>query len=207
MWTTAGPATIHTGGGPYVERLIQAGFVQALFAGNGFATHDIESSLFGTSLGIYLDRGTAAKDGHDHHMRAINAIRASGGIRQAVRRRLLTRGVMHACVMRRVPYVLAGSIRDDGPLPDVITDTLQAQDAMRAQIPGIGMALMISSTLHAIATGNMLPASVKTICVDINPAVVTKLSDRGTFQGIGIVADAASFLKDLCSALKLTSRR
>jgi lysine-ketoglutarate reductase/saccharopine dehydrogenase-like protein (TIGR00300 family) len=199
----AGPAVVHTGSGPYLERLIEAGYVHALFAGNGLATHDIESSLYGTSLGVRLDRGTPTRDGHDHHMRAINTIRNLGGIRQAVRRRVLTRGIMHACVTRRVPFVLAGSIRDDGPLPDVITDVLQAQEAMRQQIPGVGLALMLASTLHAIATGNMLPATVKTVCVDINPAVVTKLADRGTFQGIGIVSDTESFLRELTRALRL----
>ena len=199
----AGPAVVHTGSGPYLERLIKAGFVQALFAGNGLATHDIESALYGTSLGVRLDRGESVKDGHDHHMRAINAIRGLGGIRQAVRRRALRSGIMHACVTRRVPFVLCGSIRDDGPLPDVITDTLKAQEAMRAQLDGVGLALMIASTLHAIATGNLLPATVKTVCVDINPAVVTKLSDRGTFQGIGIVSDAESFLRELTRALHL----
>ena len=199
----AGPALIHTGSGPYLEKLIRGGFVDVLFGGNGLATHDIESALMGTSLGVRLDRGEPVKDGHDHHMRAINAIRAAGGIRPAVRRGLLTRGVMHACVMHGVPYVLAGSVRDDGPLPDVFTDTLDAQAAMRAHIPGVGMALMIATTLHAIATGNMLPATVKTICVDINPAVVTKLSDRGTFQGIGIVSDSESFLRELTRALRL----
>ena len=199
----AGPAVVHTGSGPYLERLIRSGFVQVLFAGNGLATHDIESALLGTSLGVRLDRGTADKDGHDHHMRAINTIRSLGGIRQAVRRRILRKGIMHACVTRRVPFVLAGSVRDDGPLPDVITDTLKAQEAMRKHIPDVGMALMIASTLHAIATGNMLPATVKTICVDINPAVVTKLSDRGTFQGIGIVSDTESFLRELTRALHL----
>jgi len=199
----AGPAVIHTGSGPYLERLIKAGFVDVLFAGNGFATHDIESALYGTSLGVYLDRGTAAADGHDHHMRAINTIRSAGGIRNAVRRRLVTKGVMHACVTHRIPFVLAGSVRDDGPLPDVLTDTMQAQDAMRKHIPGVGLALMLASTLHAIATGNMLPATVKTVCVDINAAVVTKLSDRGTFQGIGIVSDTESFLRELVHALHL----
>ena len=174
-----------------------------LFAGNGFATHDIESALFGTSLGVRLDRGIAVKDGHDHHMRAINTIRSLGGIRRAVRRGTLKKGVMHACITRGVPFVLSGSIRDDGPLPDVITDTLKAQDAMRKHIEGIGLALMIASTLHAIATGNILPATVKTVCVDINPAVVTKLSDRGTFQGIGIVSDTESFLRELTRALHL----
>ena len=201
-----GPAIIHTGGGPLVERLIRAGYVHVLFAGNGLATHDIESALYGTSLGVSLERGLPAKDGHDHHMRAINAIRACGGIRRAVRRGVLTSGVMHACITRRVPFVLAGSIRDDGPLPDVVTDVLDAQEIMRRHVRGVSLALMVGSTLHAIATGNMLPATVKTICVDINPAVVTKLSDRGTFQGIGIVSDAASFLRELCSALKLSTR-
>lgn len=199
----AGPAVVHTGSAPYLERLIKAGFVQVLFAGNGLATHDIESALYGTSLGVQLDRGVAVKDGHDHHMRAINTIRSLGGIRQAVRRRVLKRGIMHACVVTRVPYVLGGSVRDDGPLPDVITDTLKAQDEMRKHIPGVGMALMLASTLHAIATGNILPATVKTVCVDINPAVVTKLSDRGTFQGIGVVSDTESFLRELTHALHL----
>ena len=198
-----GPAVIHTGGGPSLERLINAGFVHVLFAGNGMATHDIETALYGTSLGIDLSRGVPTKDGHDHHMRAINTIRRCGSIPAAVRQRVLTGGIMHACVTRSAAYVLAGSIRDDGPLPDVITDTLRAQTEMRRHIPSIGMALMIGSTLHAIATGNMLPATVKTVCVDINPAVVTKLADRGTFQGIGIVMDAASFLRELCAALKL----
>lgn len=199
----AGPAVVHTGSGAYLERLIKAGFVQVLFAGNGLATHDIESALYGTSLGVRLDRGVSVKDGHDHHVRAINTIRSLGGIRQAVRRGVLKRGIMHACIIRRVPYVLSGSIRDDGPLPDVITDTLQAQDAMRRHLDGVGLALMIASTLHAIATGNLLPATVKTVCVDINPAVVTKLADRGTFQGIGIVSDTESFLRELTRALHL----
>ena len=199
----AGPALIHTGSGPYLEKLIRHGYVHVLFGGNGLATHDIESSLFGTSLGVRLDRGEPVKDGHDHHMRAINTIRNVGGIRRAVRRGILKRGVMHACVVHQVPYVLAGSVRDDGPLPDTITDTIEAQEAMRKHIPGVGLALMIASTLHAIATGNILPATVKTVCVDINPAVVTKLSDRGTFQGIGIVSDSESFLRELTRALHL----
>jgi len=203
----AGPALIHTGGGPFLERLIRGGYVQVLFGGNGLATHDIESALFGTSLGVDLARGVSTQDGHDHHVRAINLIRDCGGIRQAVRRGILRRGVMRACVAHRVPFVLGGSVRDDGPLPDVITDVMEAQDAMRHHLSGVGLALMISSTLHAIATGNLLPATVKTICVDINPAVVTKLSDRGTFQGIGIVSDAASFLRELCDVLRLRSGR
>ena len=199
----AGPAVVHTGSGPHLERLIRGGYVQVFFGGNGVATHDIESAIYGTSLGVQLERGTVAKDGHDHHLRAINTIRMCGSIRGAVRRRVLKRGIMHACVTRGVPYVLSGSIRDDGPLPDVITDVLEAQDAMRKLLPGVGMALMIASTLHAITTGNLLPATVKTVCVDINPAVVTKLSDRGTFQGIGIVSDTESFLRELTRALHL----
>ena len=199
----AGPAVVHTGSGPYLERLIRRGYVDALFAGNGLATHDIESALYGTSLGVSLDRGMPSKDGHDHHMRAINAIRDLGSIRQAVRRGVLRRGIMHACVTREVPFVLGGSVRDDGPLPEVITDTLRAQDAMREHIPGVGMAIMLASTLHAIATGNILPATVKTVCVDINPAVVTKLTDRGTFQSIGMVSDTESFLRELTRALHL----
>lgn len=199
----AGPAIVHTGSGPYLQRLITKGFVDVLFAGNGLATHDIESALYGTSLGVHLDRGTISTDGHDHHMRAINTIRHLGGIRQAVRRGVLTRGVMHACVTHRIPFVLAGSIRDDGPLPDVITDVLNAQDTMRRHVRGVGLALMLASTLHAIATGNVLPATVKTVCVDINPAVVTKLTDRGTFQSIGIVSDTESFLRELLRALHL----
>jgi lysine-ketoglutarate reductase/saccharopine dehydrogenase-like protein (TIGR00300 family) len=201
-----GPAIVHTGGRRYLERLIAAKYVDVLFGGNGLAVHDIESALFGTSLGVSLDRSVPAKDTHDHHMRAINTIRASGGIRRAVRQHVLTQGIMHACVKHGVPFVLAGSIRDDGPLPDVITDALKAQDEMRRHLKGVGLALMIASTLHSIATGNLLPATVRTICVDINPAVVTKLADRGTFQGIGIVSDAASFLRELCHDLKLSTR-
>ncbi len=207
IMVVAGPAVVHTGAAPYLTRLIEAGYVDVLFAGNGLATHDIESALYGTSLGYYLDRGVAAKDGHDHHMRAINTIRDLGGIRQAVQRRVLTSGIMHACVRRGVRYVLAGSIRDDGPLPDVITDTQDAQEAMRKSVRGVGVALMIASTLHAIATGNLLPATVKTVCVDINPAVVTKLSDRGTFQNIGIVTDVESFLRELSRELAPARRR
>lgn len=201
-----GPAIVHTGGARYLERLIEAGYVDVLFGGNGLATHDIESALFGTSLGTPLDRKAVARDAHEHHMRAINTIRACGGIGRAVRQRVLTKGIMHACVTHRVPFMLAGSIRDDGPLPDVITDVVIAQDEMRTHLKGVGLALMIASTLHAIATGNLLRATVKTICVDINPAVVTKLADRGTFQGIGIVSDAASFLRELCHDLKLSRR-
>jgi lysine-ketoglutarate reductase/saccharopine dehydrogenase-like protein (TIGR00300 family) len=197
----AGPAVIHTGSGPHLERLIQAGYVQVLFAGNALAAHDIEQALFGTSLGMSLEHGIPVEEGHEHHLRAINAIRRIGGIRQAVERGLLSTGILHACVRRGVDVVLAGSIRDDGPLPDVITDAVRAQDAMREKIQGVTVAIMIATTLHSIATGNILPASVKLICVDINPAVVTKLGDRGSFQAMGLVTDVEPFLRTLADAL------
>jgi lysine-ketoglutarate reductase/saccharopine dehydrogenase-like protein (TIGR00300 family) len=197
----AGPAVIHTGSGHHLERLIAGGFVQVLFAGNALAAHDIEQAVYGTSLGMSLDKGLPVAEGHEHHLRAINAIRGVGGIRQAVERKLLTRGIMHACITHGVEYVLAGSIRDDGPLPDVITDAVQAQDAMREKIRGVTVGIMIATTLHSIATGNILPASVKLICVDINPAVVTKLADRGSFQAMGLVTDVEPFLRALADHL------
>ena len=197
----AGPAVVHTGAAGYLEQLIRKGYVDVLFAGNGLATHDIEYALFGTSLGIRLDHGIPAREGHEHHLRAINTMRRLGSIRAAVRAGVLRRGIMHACVTHHATFVLAGSIRDDGPLPDVITDTMAAQDRMRAAVQGVGMALMIASTLHAIATGNILPATVKTVCVDINPAVVTKLADRGSFQSLGLVMDSESFLRELVHQL------
>jgi lysine-ketoglutarate reductase/saccharopine dehydrogenase-like protein (TIGR00300 family) len=198
-----GPAIVHTGAGPHLEQLINEGCVDVLFAGNALAAHDIESSMFGTSLGVSLKSGTPVEHGHEHHLRAINRVRAAGSIAAAVKKKLIRGGIMHACVKKGVPFVLSGSIRDDGPLPDVITDMPQAQDAMRAHLPGVGLALMVGTTLLSIATGNMLPAAVKTICVDINPAVVTKLSDRGTFQAMGLVTDAELFLRSLTRELKL----
>ncbi len=198
----AGPAVVHTGAAPYLAQIIKAGYVDVLFAGNGLATHDLELNLYGTSLGAKLDASERSEAGHDHHLRTINAIRAVGGIRQAVRRGLVKHGIMHACVKRNIPFVLCGSIRDDGPLPDVITDVVAAQDAMRRHIPGLGLALMVASTLHTIATGNILPATVKTVCVDINPAVVTKVADRGSFQIVGLVTDSESFLRELARCLR-----
>lgn len=196
-----GPAIIHTGAGPRLEGLIRDGWVDVLFAGNALAAHDIESSLYGTSLGVKLHKGRPAEEGHTHHLRAINAVRAAGGIRPAVEAGLIKSGVMHACVTKGVPYVLAGSIRDDGPLPDVITDTVAAVDAMRRHVRGVGMALMVATTLHSIAVGNILPAGVHTVCVDVNPGPVTKLSDRGTWQAIGVVTDAEVFLRVLAEGL------
>lgn len=197
----AGPAVVHTGSRDYFSWLVEQGFVNVLFAGNALAAHDIEQSFFDTSLGISMSHGRAAEEGHEHHLRSINRIRRAGGIRPAVEQGLLTSGIMYQCVRRGIPFVLAGSIRDDGPLPDVITDSLAAQSAMRELCEGVTFCLMIATTLHSIATGNMLPARVKVVCVDINPATVTKLADRGTFQTVGVVTDVEPFLRVLVQEL------
>jgi lysine-ketoglutarate reductase/saccharopine dehydrogenase-like protein (TIGR00300 family) len=198
----AGPAVVHTGAGEHLEKLIEWGYLQVLFSGNALAVHDIEQALFGTSLGVYLREGALADEGHENHMRAINAIRSTGGIRHAVEKGLLSRGVMYQCVRHGVDFVLAGSIRDDGPLPEVITDVVEAQQAMRARLDGVTTALMMGTMLHSIAVGNLLPATVKTICVDISPAVVTKLADRGSFQALGLVTDIEPFLRELTEFLE-----
>src|SRR2546423_209975 len=197
-----GPAVVHTGSVEHICRLVRTGFLNVLFAGNALATHDIEQALYGTSLGISLDRGLPAAEGHEHHLRAINTIRRTGGIRPAVAKGVLKSGIMYECVRHDVPFVLGGSIRDDGPLPEVVTDVLEAQRQMREHIHGVGFALMGATALHAIATGNLLPAWVKVACVDINPATVTKLADRGTQQTVGIVTDAEPFLRALVTELK-----
>jgi lysine-ketoglutarate reductase/saccharopine dehydrogenase-like protein (TIGR00300 family) len=198
-----GPAIVHTGAGKYLEKLIADGFIDALFAGNALAVHDIESQFFGTSLGVDLDDAFPVEEGHVHHLRTVNRIRAAGGIGPAIEQGLLRGGVMYEAYRKRIPVVLAGSIRDDGPLPDVITDVVEAQRAMRVYVPEIGMALMVCTLLHSIAVGNLLPASCKVICVDINPASVTKLTDRGSTQSLGLVMDAASFLRELTEALAI----
>jgi lysine-ketoglutarate reductase/saccharopine dehydrogenase-like protein (TIGR00300 family) len=198
-----GPVLINTGAQPELVWLVEHHYIQAIFGGNGLATHDIEVALYGTSLGVSIEHGIPVEGGHEHHLRAINTIRRAGGIRPAVEAGVLTSGLMHACVKQGVGIVLAGSIRDDGPLPEVITDTQAAQSEMRRIVrDGLGMVLIMASMLHGIATGNLLPAEVTTVCVDIEPAVVTKLSDRGTFQSISVVADAGSFLRELVSELK-----
>jgi len=199
----AGPAIIHSGAGVYLGQLIRAGYVDVLFGGNAIATHDVESALLGTSLGVHLDSGLPVEGGHRHHMKALNTIRTLGSLRAAVEQGVLTRGVMYEAIKKDITMVLAGSIRDDGPMPDVITDVLVAQDRMREAVRGVELALMISSMLHAIATGNLLPASVKTVVVDINPAVVTKLADRGSWQAVGLVTDAELFLRELTLALRV----
>ncbi|MHB1342115.1 MAG: ornithine cyclodeaminase, nickel-pincer nucleotide-dependent [Coriobacteriia bacterium] len=196
-----GPAVVHTGAADELARLVKLGYVNVLFGGNAIAVHDIESALYGTSLGVSLAEGVPTLGGHDHHLRAINTIRGLGGIPQAVEAGVLNSGLMHTLVTTGTPFVLAGSIRDDGPLPDVITDVVQAQRAMRGYCQTAGACIMLSTMLHSIATGNMLPASTTTVCVDINPAVVTKLADRGSFQTIGIVTDVGLFLEQLANEL------
>jgi lysine-ketoglutarate reductase/saccharopine dehydrogenase-like protein (TIGR00300 family) len=200
LWV-GGPAVVHTGAAPAMVRLVDAGYVDVLFAGNALATHDIESALFGTSLGVDLAKGSGVPHGHEHHIRAINTIRRAGSIAAAVESGVLTGGVMHAMVRAGKPFVLVGSVRDDGPLPDVYTDVIEGQRAMRAQLPGVGFAIMVATMLHAIATGNILPASVPLVCVDINPATVTKLADRGSAQAVGIVTDIGLFLEQLAREL------
>ena len=193
----AGPAVVHTGAGRYLSRLIELGYVHVLFAGNALAVHDVEAALFGTALGVNLESGVPIEHGHEHHMRAINRVRAAGSLLAMVESGQLGSGVMKSAIEHGVEVVLAGSVRDDGPLPDVITEMGEAQRRMRAALPGVRLALMLSTMLHSIATGNMLPAQVRTVCVDINPAVVTKLADRGSWQSIGMVTDVESFLREL----------
>ncbi|MEB3190048.1 MAG: TIGR00300 family protein [Snowella sp.] len=199
---TAGPVVIHTGGSQHLARLIRDGYVQALLGGNAIAVHDMEQSMMGTSLGVDMQRGIPVRGGHRHHLKVINTIRRYGGIRQAVETGLVTRGVMYECVKNNVPYALAGSIRDDGPLPDTEMDLLKAQSHYSELLQGADMVLMLSSMLHSIGVGNMTPAGVKMVCVDINPAVVTKLSDRGSVESVGVVTDVGLFLSLLVQQLE-----
>jgi lysine-ketoglutarate reductase/saccharopine dehydrogenase-like protein (TIGR00300 family) len=196
-----GPAVIHTGAGRYVAELIRRDYAQVIFGGNAIVTHDVESALFGTSLGVDLHTGEQVEGGHRNHLRAINAIRAIGSLEKAIEIGLLREGITYEVLTRNLPLVLAGSIRDDGPMPGVITDMQEAQRRMRQEVQGVEMAIMVASMLHAIATGNLLPATVKTVVVDINPAVVTKLADRGSFQAAALVTDAELFLRELVEAL------
>ena len=198
----AGPVVVHTGGGEYFCELVRQGYVQALLAGNALAVHDVEVALSGTSLGIDLSSGHPVEHGHRNHMRAINAIRRAGGIGRAVESGLLTSGIMHACHLSGVRYILPGSIRDDGPLPETIMDLVAAQDAYAQALDGVEVVVMLSSMLHSIGVGNMLPSWVKVVCVDINPAVVTKLADRGSTQTVGVVTDVGLFLHQLATALR-----
>ena len=192
--TVAGLMSTHTSG-------IEAGFVDVVFAGNALATHDIEAALFGTSLGVDLTQGRGVEHGHEHHIRAINQIRRAGSIAAAVESGVLTGGVMHALVTHGKQFVLVGSVRDDGPLPDVHTDVIVGQRKMREALDGVGFAIMVATMLHSVATGNLLPASIPLVCVDINPATVTKLADRGSSQARGVVTDIGLFLEQLAGEL------
>lgn len=201
----AGPVVIHTGGSEHLNQLIREGYIHALLGGNAIAVHDIEQSLMGTSLGVDMQRGVSVHGGHRHHLRAINTIRRCGSIAKAVEQGVLRSGVMYECVKHNVPFSLAGSIRDDGPLPDTKMDLVEAQAEYARLIEGADLILMLSSMLHSIGVGNMTPAGVKMVCIDINPAVVTKLSDRGSIESIGVVTDVGLFLSLLVQQLnKLT---
>jgi lysine-ketoglutarate reductase/saccharopine dehydrogenase-like protein (TIGR00300 family) len=202
----AGPVVVHTGGVAPLASLIRNGHVDAMLSGNALGVHDIENALLGTSLGIRQSDGRQEEHGHRNHMRAINAMYHAGSIRQAVESGRLTSGIMYECVKAGVPFVLAGSLRDDGPLPDTITDMNEAQDAYAEQLRGAGVVLCLGSMLHSIAVGNMLPSWVKIVCVDINPAVATKVSDRGTGQAVGVITDVGLFLDLLARTLAVAPR-
>ena len=197
----AGPVVVHTGGVAGLAALIRGGWVHGVLSGNALGVHDIEAALFGTSLGVRLSDGRQEEHGHRNHIRAINAVYHAGSIAKAVETGRLQSGILYECVKANVPFVLAGSLRDDGPLPDTITEMNAAQDAYAEQLRGAGLVICLGSMLHSIATGNMLPSWVKIVCVDINPAVATKVSDRGTGQAVGVVADVGLFLDLLSKAL------
>jgi lysine-ketoglutarate reductase/saccharopine dehydrogenase-like protein (TIGR00300 family) len=197
----AGPAVIHSGAGGALASLVREGYVDALSAGNGFAVHDIERTLYGTSLGMDVETMEHPRKGHKHHIYAISRVIRAGSIPEAVDQGLVTEGVMYECVVNDVPYVLAGSIRDDGPLPDTITDTVEAQAAIREQAHDADLVVMLSTLLHAVAVGNCLPSTTRTVCVDIDPATVTQLLDRGSSQAVGMVTDVGTFVPMLADRL------
>ena len=197
VMVVAGPAVIHSGAGEALADLVAAGYVDALSAGNGFATHDLERSLYGTSLGMDVETLEHPRKGHKHHIWTISEVIRAGGIEEAVEQGLVTEGVMYQCVENDVATVLAGSIRDDGPLPDTITDAVAAQDAIREQAHEADIVLMLATMLHSVAVGNCLPSTTKTVCVDINPATVTQLLDRGSAQAVGMVTDIGTFVPTL----------
>lgn len=196
-----GPAIVHSGSAPILASLIEKRFITTLFAGNALAAHDIEANMLGTSLGVDLTTGHSGPHGHTHHLRAINRVRRAGSIKKAVEEGTITGGVMHTCVKTETPFVLCGSIRDDGPLPDVITNVVDATDTMRLHVGNVGVCLMVATMLHSVAVGNILPVWVKTFCVDTDADTVIKLTDRGTHQAIGIVTDCEFFLKELLAQL------
>lgn len=190
----SGPVLVHSGASESLAKLIQLGYVHGLLAGNALAVHDIENALMGTSLGMHINDGTLAVRGHRNHMQAINEVFKAGSLKAMVQKKILEKGVMYECIINNIPFVLAGSVRDDGPIPDVITDIVEAQRKYKILLKDAKMVLMLSTMLHSIAVGNMLPASVKVVAVDINQPVVTKLLDRGTNQAIGVVTDVGTFL-------------
>ena len=196
LWVL-GPAVVHTGAAPSLAALVRGGWVDVMFGGNAIATHDVEQSIYGTSLGVDLSEGSGVEHGHEHHLRAINAVRAAGSLAAAVEQGVVTSGIMHALVVGGKPFVLVGSVRDDGPLPDVHTDVLQGQRAMRGALTDVGFCIVVATMLHGVATGNVLPGHIPLVCVDINPATVTKLADRGSAQARGVVTDVGLF----CAAL------
>jgi lysine-ketoglutarate reductase/saccharopine dehydrogenase-like protein (TIGR00300 family) len=197
-----GPVAVHTGGVAYFSEIVRRGYVDAVLSGNALAVHDVEHTLYGTSLGVDLKAGVPVKEGHRNHMRAINTINRAGGIEAAVAKGVLTSGIMYELVKHDVPYVLAGSIRDDGPLVDTVMDLVEAQERYAAALANAKLVIMLSTMLHGIGVGNMLPSWVRVVCVDINPAVVTKLADRGSSQTIGIVTDVGLFLHQLAERLR-----
>jgi lysine-ketoglutarate reductase/saccharopine dehydrogenase-like protein (TIGR00300 family) len=190
----AGPVVVHSGASEALAKLIRMGYIHGLLAGNALAVHDIENSLMGTSLGMHVNDGTLAVRGHRNHMRAINEVFKFGSLKTMVEKKVLEKGIMYECIINNIPFVLAGSIRDDGPIPDVVTDVVEAQRKYKQVLKDTKMVLMLSTMLHSIAVGNMLPATVKVVAVDISQPVVTKLLDRGTTQAIGIVTDVGAFL-------------
>jgi lysine-ketoglutarate reductase/saccharopine dehydrogenase-like protein (TIGR00300 family) len=206
LWV-AGPAIVHTGAGPDLCTLIRAGYVNAFFSGNGLAAHDIESNMFGTSLGVHLSEGIPAEHGHEHHIRAINEIRRFGSFTAAIDAGVFNDGIVYQLVKAGADYLFGGSVRDDGPLPEVVTDMEEVQRRLRALIWGkggsdlVGYCIVVGTMLHGIATGNCLPASVPLVCVDINQATVTKLMDRGSFQSLGIITDVGLFIRELAGRL------
>ncbi|MGI8407048.1 MAG: hypothetical protein ACR2L3_00850, partial [Actinomycetota bacterium] len=209
LWV-AGPAVVHTGAAPDISALVRGGYVNALFAGNGVAAHDIESHIYGTSLGVYLNQGIAAEHGHEHHIRAINEVRRLGSFEAAIEAGLFADGLVYHLVKEKCDYLFGGSVRDDGPLPDVVTDMIEVQRRLRDIIWGasprgdgelVGFCIVVGTMLHGIATGNCLPASVPLVCVDINQSTVTKLMDRGSFQSVGIITDVGLFIRELAERL------
>jgi lysine-ketoglutarate reductase/saccharopine dehydrogenase-like protein (TIGR00300 family) len=202
----AGPVVVHSGASEALAKLIRMGYIHGLLAGNALAVHDIENSLMGTSLGMQVNDGTLAVRGHRNHMRAINEVFKFGSLRTMVEKKVLKKGIMYECIINGIPFVLAGSIRDDGPIPDVVTDVVEAQRKYKQVLKDTKMVLMLSTMLHSIAVGNMLPATVKVVAVDISQPVVTKLLDRGTTQAIGIVTDVGAFLPMVVQQLEQQTR-